>query len=231
LGLAELKIWLDCGDDILDRSIAEMLSGLGCQVNTTLSEGGSSKQRQYDIQIVDARSFREVSYKMVAKSQLEKSTVLIGSMAEKKQMLEAMRHNVDDFLITPIDPNELHARLAAISRIWSAHNPNHVPQYQLSVFDHTLDAEESALVTRDGVKTVLSKMEFLVLWSLARRPSKILTRNQIMDFAYEGSRDIADRMIDYHICKIRKKLKSNNVPLRIKSRHGQGYKLEGRVNE
>jgi two-component system response regulator BaeR len=70
-------------------------------------------------------------------------------------------------------------------------------------------------------------VEFALLQLLASHPGRIFSRDQIMDAIYRDERVVADRTVDSHVKKLRRKiadvLGDREV---IRSVYGAGYKYE-----
>ena len=79
---------------------------------------------------------------------------------------------------------------------------------------------------RDGIE--VTAYEFSILRALARRPGKVLSREQLLDLA-KGSADLSfDRSIDVHVSRLRAKLGDDSRnPKILKTVRGAGYLLVG----
>ena len=73
-----------------------------------------------------------------------------------------------------------------------------------------------------GVKLMLPKKEFELLYLLASKPDKVYSRESILNKVWGLDVSVVDRTIDVHIRKIREKIGEN----RIKTIKGVGYKFE-----
>ena len=71
----------------------------------------------------------------------------------------------------------------------------------------------------------LTAIEFAILKALLARPKHVLTREQILDAAYGGECQVADRTIDSHIRNIRAKLAEAGCANAVETVHGVGFKL------
>ena len=79
-------------------------------------------------------------------------------------------------------------------------------------------------VNVSGQEMELTSTEFRILLLLAKRKGWVFSRDQILDYLYEGDRIVFDRTVDVHIAHLREKLgKSGEF---IKSIRGIGYKIE-----
>lgn len=126
----------------------------------------------------------------------------------------------DDYLVKPIDINELILRVGAVLRRAKIAN-----EHRLSIGNTTLDYDSLTVVDGKGKKILLPQKEFLVLFKLLSYPSKIFTRSQLMDAIWGAYSDSFERTVDVHIVRIREKFKDNE-DFEIITVRGLGYKAE-----
>jgi two-component system response regulator BaeR len=83
--------------------------------------------------------------------------------------------------------------------------------------------------TLDGTPLDLTAVEFKLLDVLAQQPGRIYSRDQLMDAMYRDERVVADRTVDSHVKKLRRKI-AEVVPEQelIHSVYGVGYQYEDR---
>ena len=124
---------------------------------------------------------------------------------------------VDDYMVKPIDINELVLRVGALLKRARV-NVSH----KLVVGNTTLDYD-SLMVKYLDKEVVLPLKEFKVLFKLLSFPNKIFTRTQIMNDCWGMYSESIDRTIDVHITHIREKLSDNN-DFTIVTMRGLGYK-------
>lgn len=124
---------------------------------------------------------------------------------------------VDDYMVKPIDINELVLRVGALLKRARV-NVSH----KLVVGNTTLDYD-SLMVKYLDKEVVLPLKEFKVLFKLLSFPNKIFTRTQIMNDCWGMYSESIDRTIDVHITHIREKLSDNN-DFSIVTMRGLGYK-------
>jgi len=150
-----------------------------------------------------------------------KSTFMVFLTARSEEYSEIAGFNVgaDDYIAKPIKPRALVSRINAILRRNSA--PEEVSDNKLEIGDLVID-REAYLVYQGGVKVVLAKKEFELLYLLASKPGKVYTREVILKNIWEDSVVVTNRTIDVHIRKIREKLGETYVST-VK---GVGYKFE-----
>ena len=124
---------------------------------------------------------------------------------------------VDDYMVKPIDINELVLRVGALLKRARV-NVSH----KLLIGNTTLD-HDSLMVKYKDKEVVLPLKEFKVLFKLLSFPNKIFTRTQIMNDCWGMYSESIDRTIDVHITHIREKL-SDNEDFSIVTMRGLGYK-------
>lgn len=124
---------------------------------------------------------------------------------------------VDDYMVKPIDINELVLRVGALlkrARI----NVSHKLEVGSTVLDYN-----SLSVSYNNKETTLPLKEFKLLFKLLSYPNKIFTRTQIMNECWGMYSESYDRTIDVHITHIREKF-IDNEDFSIVTVRGLGYK-------
>ena len=127
------------------------------------------------------------------------------------------RIGIDDYMIKPIDLDELFLRVGALLRrakIASSH--------RLEVGRLVLDADERTAVY-DGDEIPLTVREFNLIYKLLSYPQKTFTRTQLMDEFWGADSNTAPRAVDVYITKLRDKF-SGCGEFEIVTVHGLGYK-------
>ena len=151
-----------------------------------------------------------------------KNTFMVFLTARSEEYSEIAGFNVgaDDYIAKPIKPRALVIRINAILRRNAP--AEDVVDNKLEIGDLVID-REAYLVYQKGVKVVLAKKEFELLYLLASKPGKVYTREVILKNIWEDSVVVTNRTIDVHIRKLREKLGDDCVAT-VK---GVGYKFEG----
>ncbi len=135
-------------------------------------------------------------------------------MASKQR---GFRIGVDDYMVKPIDLDELFLRIGALLR-----RAKIAASRKLEVGVFTMDADEFT-AELDGEEISLTKREFNILYKLLSYPKKTFTRQQLMDEFWDADTETAPRAVDVYMTKLRGKL-SDCEDFEIKTVHGLGYK-------
>ena len=121
----------------------------------------------------------------------------------------------DDYVVKPVDLNELAARLRALVR--RAHGQQ---QERLAVQDVVLDPA-ARTVTRGGVPVALSAREFDLLHALLLNAGRVLSRDRLEQHLYSWGQEVESNAIEVHVHHLRRKL-GNAL---IQTVRGVGYVL------
>ena len=145
--------------------------------------------------------------------------IMVTARVEEIDRLLGLELGADDYICKPFSPREVVARVKAILR--RVKRTGRPPETGLR-----LDAEGHR-ATIDGRDLSLTAVEFQLFKVLVDHPGRIYTREQLMDAMYRDERVVADRTVDSHIKKIRRKI-AGVLPDReiVHSVYGLGYKYE-----
>jgi DNA-binding response OmpR family regulator len=127
----------------------------------------------------------------------------------------------DDYVVKPIEPRVLVARIGALLRRASA-SPS--SSAQVLRFGGLVINRATHAVSLQGVDVTLSRSEFDLLAYLATHAGQIQSRETLFRNLYRREYDGVDRMLDIRISRLRRKLgdEAENAE-RIKTIWGQGY--------
>ena len=137
-----------------------------------------------------------------------------GSFNDK---LRGFNLGADDYMVKPIDINELILRVNALLRRSKIAN-----ERRIVIGDTVLDSDAFS-VTTGGETVTLPQKEFLLLFKLLSYPDRVFTRFEIMEeiWGYESESD--EKTINVHISKLRNRYE-NNEDFSIETVRGIGYK-------
>ena len=127
------------------------------------------------------------------------------------------RIGVDDYMVKPIDLDELFLRIGALLR-----RAKIASSRKIEVGSFVMDADEhTAYLGEEEIN--LTNREFSILYKLLSYPKKTFTRTQLMDEFWDADTETAPRAVDVYMTKLRSKL-SECGDFEIKTVHGLGYK-------
>jgi two-component system OmpR family response regulator len=86
-----------------------------------------------------------------------------------------------------------------------------------------LDIARRELVDPDDVVIPLSAGEFRLLRAFIEHPQRVLTREQLLDYAFANDSDVFDRAVDVQVSRLRKKLERPGGIETIRTVRGEGY--------
>ena len=127
------------------------------------------------------------------------------------------RIGVDDYMVKPIDLDELFLRIGALLR-----RAKIAASRKLTVGSFTMDADEHTAYLNDE-EINLTNREFSLLYKLLSYPKKTFTRTQLMDEFWDADTASGPRTVDVYMTKLRAKL-SECSDFEIVTVHGLGYK-------
>ena len=179
-----------------------------------------AREYDYDIIILDLMLPDIDGEDLCRKLRDEGNKSFIIMLTAKKQLdniITGLDCGADDFLTKPFEFSELLARMRALLRRSSEHKTN-----ILSVIDITLSTEKEE-VKVGGSEVRLTRKEYMILEYLLRNKGQLISRNQLLEHAWDRNVDIFTNVVDSHIKNLRKKLgKSGKI---IKTIYGSGYRI------
>ena len=146
--------------------------------------------------------------------------VILTAKEDDLDHILGLESGADDYVIKPIKPPVLLARLRALQRRQSPE-----PTVRGAVEFGRLSIDRSCRVVSLGDEQIdLTTMEFELLWLLASNAGKILSRDDILNRMRGIAFDGLNRSVDVYISKLRGKLNDNpREPVCIKTIWGKGY--------
>ncbi len=127
------------------------------------------------------------------------------------------RIGVDDYMVKPIDLDELFLRIGALLR-----RAKIAANRKLEVGNFVMDADEHTAYL-DGEEIAMTMREFNLLYKLLSYPKKTFTRTQLMDEFWDADTASGPRTVDVYMTKLRGKLADCDA-FEIVTVHGLGYK-------
>ena len=143
-------------------------------------------------------------------------------MITAKDAFDDMRQGfilgTDDYMIKPININEMVLRVGALLRRAQMINDRKL------IFGKTILELDSLSVYTEDENFILPQKEFMLLYKMASFPGKIFTRHQLMDEIWGYDNESDTHTVDVHIARLRDRFK-NNTDFKIVTMRGVGYKV------
>jgi len=124
----------------------------------------------------------------------------------------------DDYMIKPINVNEMVLRVQALLR-----RARMINERRLTIGNTVMECDTFTVKNNEG-SMVLPQKEFMLLYKMSSYPGRIFTRQQLMDdvWGYDSNSD--SHTVDVHIGRLRDKFKEN-TDFKIITMRGIGYKV------
>lgn len=132
--------------------------------------------------------------------------IMLSAMGEDTDRIVGLELGADDYLAKPCNPRELLARVRAVLRRAEQRSATGQLGAGCEFAGWRLDLVRRELRSPAGVVVNLSSGEFSLLRAFVERPQRVLTRDQLLEFARGPDSDAFDRAIDVQISRLRRKL-------------------------
>jgi len=155
------------------------------------------------------RGLRESGYNM--------PVLMITAKDTFEDMKNGFRVGTDDYMVKPVNVNEMILRVNALLR-----RAQIVNERKLQFADMELSYDDLT-VSMNGENVIVPQKEFYILYKLLSNPNKVFTKQQLMDEIWGMDTESDPHTLDVHISRIRDRFK-NNSQFEIKTIRGLGYK-------
>lgn len=143
--------------------------------------------------------------------------MFLTARGEDYSHIAAYEAGADDYITKPIKPKVFMSKVKSLLRRLDE-NEN---KEEVITFENFKIDRESYVIYFSDEKYLLPRKEFELLYLLASKPEKVITREKIMDKVWGVDVVVGDRTIDVHIRKLREKFGNKY----FKTIKGVGYKF------
>jgi len=207
---------------LLGDGLRAGLRQLGWQVDWV--RDGEAAERElrggaYDAAVLDLGLPRRDGLEVLAalrRSEVTLPVLVLTARDAVPDRIRGLDSGADDYVVKPVDLEELAARLRALLR--RAHGQ---PLERLSAEDVVLDPA-ARTVTRGGEPVALSMREFDLLHALMLNAGRVLSREQLEQRLYSWGQEVESNAVEVHIHHLRRKLGT----ALIQTVRGVGYLLQ-----
>ncbi len=223
-----IKVLLIEDDERLARLTAKYLESHGLVV-TVAPDGRSGLAEALrappDVVLLDLMlpqlSGMEVCRELRARSDVP--IVMVTALGEEADKVLGLEGGADDYIAKPFSSRELLARVRAQSRRARGHSGPGAERVVVGALSIDIASHSARL---DGKLLPLTSAELALLAALARRPGRVLSRDQLIELTKGSAEEAFDRSIDVSISRLRQKLGDDpKNPRYLKTVRGVGYLL------
>lgn len=194
----------------------------------TASEGLAELSKEiFDLIVLDIGLPDQTGLELCREIRKKSSVPIIFLTARAGEIdrILGLELGADDYMVKPFSPRELTVRIKAILRRTQFNGT--VPSPALGLPQGFFIDESKYQISFHGQILPLSKYEYLLLKVFLTRPGRVLSRDQLMELAWDNAESSLDRTVDAHIKSLRAKIKkvaSNFDP--IETHRGLGYSFK-----
>lgn len=124
----------------------------------------------------------------------------------------------DDYMVKPINVNEMVLRVGALLR-----RAQMINERRLVIGNTVLECDSLTVIT-DDESAILPQKEFMLLYKMASYPGRIFTRQQLMDEIWGYGNESDPHTVDVHIGRLRDRFRDSR-DFKIVTMRGVGYKV------
>ena len=147
--------------------------------------------------------------------------IMLTARGEERDRVRGLEIGADDFVVKPYSTSEMIARVKAVLRRSHPELEEEVLEYA----DIQMDLARHR-VMRQGKSISLGPTEFRLLRVLMERPTRVFSREQLLDRAWGREIYIESRTVAVHIRRLRKALNISSSQDIIRTVRGGGYALD-----
>jgi DNA-binding response OmpR family regulator len=209
-----------------DASIAaQLVRGLsrgGYQVEHVMTGHDALARAKADVVLLDLElpDLDGVQVCRKLRERTDAAIIVVTAHGEEPDRVMALDAGADDYLVKPFGLAELQARIRAVLR--RVRPGGDVVRHGPLVVDI-----RTHRVTVSGAEVMLTPKEFDILECLSADPGRVVTRQEILETAWDSHWYGPTKVLDVHVASLRRKL---GVPGLIETVYGRGFRL-GDVGE
>jgi two-component system phosphate regulon response regulator PhoB len=147
--------------------------------------------------------------------------IMLTARTDEPDRIRGLETGADDYITKPFSPKELVARIKAIMRRVRPALTGGTLRF------NGIEMNTSAhKVTRDGTTLHLGPTEFRLLRHFMENPSRVFSREQLLDAVWGHDVYVELRTVDVHIRRLRKAINLNGSADIIRTVRSAGYSLD-----
>jgi two-component system OmpR family response regulator len=154
--------------------------------------------------------------------------IIVTSRQEEAECIRGLMLGADDFLVKPVSPREIHARIQAVLRRLKSQK-SHIKERSILKFEHfSIDVILRKVNNNSTGEIIqLTNSEFSLLQVFLDYPNQALSREFLQDQVSAYSVDVHSRLVDTLVSRLRKKFNTPNYNM-IRTVYGLGYQFHAK---
>lgn len=152
--------------------------------------------------------------------------IMLTAKSSDENIINGLDIGADDYITKPFSPRQMVARVNALFRRIAPEEESN----DVLIFHHgdLIINTTDYSVKKAGITTYLTPSEYKILITLAKRPNKVFTREELINVAFDGDYCGYDRTIDSHVKNLRAKIENNpKESTYVLTIRGIGYRFGG----
>ena len=150
--------------------------------------------------------------------------ILLTARSDDIDVVVGLESGADDYVVKPVQPRVLDARIRAVLRRHGGSTPE---QVDVAVFGDLSVDRSAMIVSRGGLPISLTPTELKLLVELSRRPGQALSRQQLLRLVWDHDYLGDSRLVDACVQRLRAKVEPvPSEPQLIRTVRGIGYRLD-----
>ena len=176
----------------------------------------------FDLIILD-RMIPDISGEDICKKIRETSMVhiiMLTAKIEDEDRIDGFNIGCDDYVCKPFNVKELVLRVKAVFRKMGENKDilKFSDELEINMLSHNVKVR--------GESVILTNTEYKILLLLAKNPSRVFSREQLLELTIDEKKKKMDRIIDAHIKNLRQKIELDTKKATIiQTVYGVGYKF------
>lgn len=184
------------------------------------------KKQAYDLCILDVMMPEMDGFTLASELRAIEAgipIIFLTAKALKVDKLKGFNLGADDYIVKPVDEEELLARIKAVLRRTQQGGSGAPPSLHYQIGNYTFDFSNQKLI-HNGNEQLLTEREAHLLRLLCENKGKLLSRRQVLNTLWNNNDYFTRRSMDVFISRLRKYL-SEDPRIKINNVYGSGFIL------
>ncbi|MEP1767242.1 MAG: response regulator transcription factor [Sulfitobacter sp.] len=218
-------------DQEVRETLCELLSSSGftpiaCESSADFMNLGEPPA--VDLAIIDLRLRGESGLDLAVQigARYALPIVMLTGVGDEIDKIIGLETGADDYLMKPFNPRELVARIRSVLRRYGhgVKRTASLPENTIVFGNKQIDLQSRILLDYAGHEVPLTNGEYRLLEYLARNPSRVISRPELLSELGSNMERYVDRTIDVLILRLRRKIEDTpSKPVHLQTRRSQGY--------